>query len=201
MQNRLNPFQIWRRRKIAKIDNVKLHFGCGTKVLDGWFNIDGWIKKKSRPPDFLMDLRCPLPFSNDSTRFIFAEHIMEHFDFDEGARIYAEFYRILKKGGVLKIVVPDLEKYCLNYINKNIEWFKITEPEVSSPALGINKMIYNNFHKVFYDFDTLRGMLIDAGFKIVVRSSLKGSAVKELNDCDSAEALKEVQSLYVEATK
>jgi len=201
LQNRISPIRILRKRKIRKLNNIKLHFGCGTKIIEGWFNIDGWKGDKSRLPDFLMDLRCPLPFSNVSTNFIFAEHTMEHFDFKEGMKIYTEFYRILKKGGVLRIVVPDLEKYCLNYINKNVEWFKIVEPEVSIPALVINKMMYNNFHKVFYDFDTLQEMLRKAGFRKIIRSSLKSSKYPEFYDCQTDNKRHETLSLYVEAIK
>ena len=68
-------------------------------------------------------------------------------------------------------------------------------------GLGINKMIYNNFHKVFYDFDTLKGLLTEVGFVKVTRSSLKGSAHQEFNDCATDTKIQDAQSLYVEAVK
>jgi predicted SAM-dependent methyltransferase len=64
-----------------------------------------------------MDLRCELPLADNTTRLIFTEHVLEHLDYDRDlAFVMSEFYRVLKPGGAVRIIVPDLEKYCRAYV-------------------------------------------------------------------------------------
>lgn len=52
-----------------------------------------------------MDLRQPLPVPNDSVRFLFAEHVIEHITPEEAWRFFHEARRILKPGGVFRIAI------------------------------------------------------------------------------------------------
>ena len=63
------------------------------------------------------DLRkFPLPFSTHSADAIYISNALEHFSKDDANRLCHEFFRILKTGGVLRIVVPDLEILCRRYL-------------------------------------------------------------------------------------
>ena len=52
----------------------KLHLGCGSKIFEGWINID--MNPKG---DFTLDLREGLPFADNSVELIYTEHSLEHF--------------------------------------------------------------------------------------------------------------------------
>lgn len=51
-----------------------------------------------------------LPFATNTVSAIHSSHVQEHLSEDENIHFFKEAHRILKKGGVLRILVPDLEK-------------------------------------------------------------------------------------------
>jgi len=62
------------------------------------------------------DLRKPLPFPNDSVDAVYHSHVLEHFDRDVAEVFLLEIKRVLRPGGIHRIVVPDFEKLCRSYI-------------------------------------------------------------------------------------
>jgi len=69
------------------------------------------------------DLRKGIPYSDDSVDAVYHSHVFEHIDRDieddtsDPARMFvAECRRVLKPGGILRIVVPDLEGRCRRYL-------------------------------------------------------------------------------------
>ena len=81
----------------------KINFGCGGNKQPGWENYDMEV-----------DITKPLPFENDSVDFILAEHVVEHVSMHQGYGFIKEVSRILKPGGVAKILVPDITKISRN---------------------------------------------------------------------------------------
>lgn len=53
-------------------------------------------------------------------------------------------------------------------------------------------------HQFIFDFETIRMMLLEAGFSRVERSTYRGSAIEELN-VDLDHDLRRAESLYFEA--
>ncbi len=106
---------------------LKLHIGCGPRVIKGWTNIDlvyqPWEPFKQYYPeviypfsergtidDFMeFDVSCkPLPFDNNSVDLIFHEDFIEHLDQRECILFLAETYRVMKEGAIQRINTPDL---------------------------------------------------------------------------------------------
>ena len=81
---------------------LKLHLGCGPEKFEGWTNIDFEERYK---PDILADAR-ELPFEDNVADEIYASHLLEHFDHREP--VLEEWHRVLKIGGNITLVVPDL---------------------------------------------------------------------------------------------
>lgn len=54
---------------------------------------------------------------------VFTSHMLEHIPHFRLEKTISEFNRILKTNGVLRIVVPDLEKVTKAYVNKNKNFF------------------------------------------------------------------------------
>ena len=79
----------------------KLNIGCGRDIKAGWVNLDIY---EGKGVDVMHDLnKLPLPFDKDEFDFVLCQDILEHVDYNP---LITDIYRILKKGGTLKIRVP-----------------------------------------------------------------------------------------------
>jgi SAM-dependent methyltransferase len=69
------------------------------------------------PPNILAhDLSRGLPLPDESVDVVYHSHVLEHIDRDHVAAFQAEVRRVLKPGGVQRIVVPDLEILARRYL-------------------------------------------------------------------------------------
>jgi predicted SAM-dependent methyltransferase len=178
---------------------VKLHYGCGSRALPGWLNIDGW---PSPAVDLVADLRRPLPLPASSCSFIFSEHVFEHIDRPFRLAVLREFRRVLEPEGVLRLVVPDLALFVDAYERADLEWFNaVLDLELTTPsdlAVGMNSVFVDHFHRFIDDHASLTALLHQAGFDTVERSTFDGSTSEELR-VDTGLPSRTLCSLYVEA--
>jgi len=190
---------------------LKLHLGCGTHRLDSWINID------FHPAQLAMDVRWGLPFPDASVAFAFMAHTLEHFYYQEALQIAKDIRRVLQPGGVLRVVVPDIEKCLRAYVENDAEFFESRDktwtwwPECSTRLesflsyAGVGSWFGFRSHKYGYDYETLRHLLLDAGFGAVERSEYMESRHDALR-IDNASLVagatygKAHYSLFVEAT-
>lgn len=78
----------------------KVNLGCGSRVLEGYINIDRYDYGQG----IVRDVEKGFPFDNDSVDEIIADHVLEHID--DLVFVMNEIYRVLKNGGVLKGKLP-----------------------------------------------------------------------------------------------
>ena len=92
---------------------IKLHLGCGKKFIPGFIHIDladyPHIDYKRNISDLSM-------FEDNSVDLIYCCHAVEYFDREEVRNILKEWYRVLKKGGILRVAVPDFEAIVKVYL-------------------------------------------------------------------------------------
>lgn len=62
------------------------------------------------------DLRKGIPFPDASIDAVYHSHVLEHLDRDIVPGFLAEIRRVLRPGGVHRIVVPDLERQARSYL-------------------------------------------------------------------------------------
>ncbi|MEM9388423.1 MAG: methyltransferase domain-containing protein [Pseudomonadota bacterium] len=62
------------------------------------------------------DLRRGIPFADESIDFVYHSHVLEHLDRDVAPGFLREIQRVLKPGGLQRIVVPDLELLVRRYL-------------------------------------------------------------------------------------
>ncbi|REJ65422.1 MAG: methyltransferase domain-containing protein [Planctomycetota bacterium] len=91
-----------------------LNLGCGSRFVPSWTNVD--IRSRS-PHVIAHDLRRPLPFPDASFDFVYTSHVLEHFDRDDGETFLHEAARMLRPGGILRVVVPDVEQLARVYLD------------------------------------------------------------------------------------
>lgn len=99
-----------------------LNLGCGTQYHDAWVNLDfKGIPGKVQEHNLLKGI----PFENASFDVLYHSHILEHFTREDGKTFLKECFRVLRNGGILRVVVPDLKDivqeylYVLEQIEKN----------------------------------------------------------------------------------
>ena len=62
------------------------------------------------------DLSKGIPFASDSVDTVYHSHVMEHLDRPVALQFLSEILRVLKPGGICRIVVPDFEFACRAYV-------------------------------------------------------------------------------------
>jgi len=191
---------------------LKVHVGCGGHELPGWINVD------NHPAPLAINLDWGLPLPTGSARYVFVAHLLEHlFHPAQSSRLLGEIRRVLAPAGVVRIVVPDIEKYLRAYASGDDAFFaarrrqrnlpvELTNLETFLPYAGAGATPDALFehHKFGYDFATLASALERAGFADVRRCGYQQSPHEELRVDDAssnANAQHDGQhrSLFVEA--
>jgi len=120
-------------KKERKKEEILLHIGCGLEFVEGWENIDASPSLKiskipliGRPLVSMMgganwskkagDLLKGLSIAPGSCTLMYASHVFEHLSIADFYVALEKVYLYLKPGGILRIIVPDLEKYIEAYI-------------------------------------------------------------------------------------
>lgn len=92
-----------------------LNLGCGHKISEAMINID-FISDDHRV--IRHNLLSDLPYETASVDMVYHSNVLEHFSEDEGKYFLRENFRVLKPGGVVRCVVPDLENVTREYLRR-----------------------------------------------------------------------------------
>ena len=90
-----------------------LNIGCGSTFHKDWINAD---IAPSSADVIACDLVKGLPFASNSIDVCYSSHVLEHLKRSEATFFLEEQRRILKHNGIIRVVVPDLETICRNYL-------------------------------------------------------------------------------------
>jgi SAM-dependent methyltransferase len=194
---------------------LKLHIGCGPCHLAGWVNLDIY------PAPVATNVLWGLPFVDGSARYVFLSHLLEHLFYPNDVQPFLEeIHRVLMPGGVLRIIVPDIEACIEAYQQRDAAFFAgrrrhwgggdgaptRLEDFLAYAGAGPDPAWLFEAHKFGYDFETLSRALQRAGFAHVRRCGFMGSAHPELQ-VDSNSEVADAHygdrhySLFVEATR
>ncbi len=177
------PLNYLKLLKIKDNDILKLNIGCGSVKIPNWINID--IEPGA---DLVMDVRNGLPFKDNSAEFIYNEHFIEHLEYGDGKKTINEFYRVLKKGGILRIATPDLDYIIQKYLEhwKDQDWLSWPEHQfIKTKGQMINISFRWWGHQYLYNEEDLKKLLINAGFENTIRCKHAESSYHELKHLET----------------
>ena len=90
-----------------------LNLGCGSRFHPEWTNLDIQpLSSRVRR----WDLQKDLPFPDESFDLVYHSHVLEHFSKADGLSFLKRCFRILRRGGTIRVAVPDLERIARLYI-------------------------------------------------------------------------------------
>lgn len=90
-----------------------VNVACGTRYHEDWINLDFHPDGKKVVRHNLLK---GMPFEDNSIDVVYSSHFLEHLTPEQGNNFIGECYRVLKKGAIIRLVVPDLENIARNYI-------------------------------------------------------------------------------------
>lgn len=81
---------------------VKLDFGCGNNCKEGFEGVD--IRDFGQK--YVIDLRQPWPWEDNSVEEAYASHFVEHLDANERVYFVNELYRVMAPGAKCLMITP-----------------------------------------------------------------------------------------------
>lgn len=181
---------------------IKLNIGCGPSLIEGWLNCDIHL----HPGSMFLDATQPFPLPDASVRYIRCEHFIEHLDYAQGEFFLRECRRVLKDGGVLRLITPDLRALYRLYEGKG----PVSTAELlahhrqhhhasqQSICGWFNDHVRMWGHQFIYDEPTLLASIEKAGFSRIEHHHFGESSHAALRDIDvHDEGVEWMKSAYV----
>ena len=174
-----------------------VQYGCGLSAPKEWINFDssptlriqktpilGLILNNKLNTVFPKNVRYGdiikgLPIPKDSCKGLYCSHVLEHLSLEDFRIALQNSYRILKKNGLFRCVVPDLEYAARNYIESLEQGHREASLDfINNTILGVKKRprglknflisyIGNSKHLWMWDKESLSKELKDAGFTAI----------------------------------
>lgn len=164
-------------------NSVKLHIGCGENVLEGFVNVDF----ASFDPKVLeWNLLNPWPDSlNDKLEIAFSEDVLEHFFYNEQMYILCSINCALKRNGVFRVLMPDIDRlisYGVDFsYEKSKNDFLVTEMYARSGSDALNVGMRFSGHKWLHNNESIEILAGLCGFKTISTPCAK-STVEVMNN-------------------
>ena len=200
-----------RDRYLAANGEPKLQIGGGWNRFDGWLNTD----LNLIPRVVQMDATHPFPFADNTFQYIYTEHMIEHVPYTGGVLMLRECYRVMRKGGVIRITTPDLATIIGLYATQlsalqhsYLDWISktfLSLDKTHTRAEVVNALSHMWGHQFIYDEITLREAMRLTGFDSVTRHRLGQSESLALKNLENTgrypEGLLEFESVSLEGIK
>lgn len=188
---------------------IKINIGCGIVPVRGWINVDKMFTKeellKKEGPmkdstmkediDYVQADAANLPFKDNYADLVESSDMIEHIPFKQVPFVLKEMYRVLKKGGELKIQTTNFDElaklWAYQVAGKELDF-----SDINSPFFNLQEIIYGNqhhggeFHVSLFNPAYMKALLVYVGFSdiIITIYPTGGSCIvdmetkKELND-------------------
>lgn len=144
---------------------MRLNFGCGEVVADGWANVD---RRPSSPAVTYVDpARMSLPFEDGAFDYAVAHHVLDMCEDAELQLVLVELRRVIAPGGLLRISTFDMLTALAAWRRDDLEWFDfIAKGATITDKLGY-ALTYYGTRRWLFTPDSLTSELLAAGFPVV----------------------------------
>lgn len=148
-------------RNGEEVTVLKLHLGCGAVHIPDFTHID---VKAFDHIDHIGPVDDLSAFKTGSVDLIYASHVLEHFGRHAYRAVLAEWCRVLKPGGVLRLSVPDFEANVRVYLEQAPSPGRIMS--IMGALVGGQRDDFDQ-HKMVFDRRLLEHALFEIGFSHV----------------------------------
>lgn len=190
-------------------EELYLYVGCGNHRLKGFTHVEVNPAKQFKKggnvgaPEILANMTETIPLKDETVSLVFSRATLEHLTYPELINHFIECNRLLKQGGHVRMVVPDLDKMVQDYLNKVFR--PASEPDPTLPCenytdLFITRLLYHD-HYYLHNVDTLTRALEKTGFGQIRVCKSGETAVKLASNVLYEAEVNREEDLIIEAQK
>jgi hypothetical protein len=175
----------------------RLNWGCGTDPEPGWINSD---IKEGPGIDLSCDIRAGLPLKDESIDYAVSIHALPEVAYGDLVPTLAELRRVLRKGGALRLALPNLENAVDAYRRGDRDYFLIPDEDMRS--LGgklITQLVWYGYSRTMFVPGFVEELLHKAQFSDVRHVQI-GETTTEFQEIVSLDNRPQ-ESLFVEAIR
>jgi glycosyltransferase involved in cell wall biosynthesis/predicted SAM-dependent methyltransferase len=187
---------------------IKLNLGSSTEMFHySWVNIDS-INMDAFAKAFgyvfqWHNVVNGIPYADNSVYAIFASHLLEHLNYDDGRKLLKDCARALVPGGMIRIGIPDFNKLVKLFEAGNFRRvarnLNADTDNMGSDLQALYHLLTSG-HQSFYTAASVVELLREiGGFKSIHIKPFTESDCKEIEN-ETIDKLPEISS-YVEAVK
>jgi predicted SAM-dependent methyltransferase len=176
----------------------KLQIGCGKNILEGWLNTDLNYSENIA----YLDAGTVFPIESNALDCIYSEHLFEHLTVSQQINMLNEGMRVLKKGGVMRIAMPNLEflyniysnpntpvhqDYVNHYISSHSclrSVFELVDSKEEHYIYVINNFFKAWGHQMIHDFSSIQKLALQCNYEVVRRCKVGESEVSFLQNIE-----------------
>lgn len=200
---------------------IWLNVGSGYFFLDDFLNVDSnflvfvapfyriakpmlkapareWIetyKAKRHGDNFLFaNCRRPLHFPPNSVDHILISHFLEHLHLEDATAVVRNYFSILRAGGTLHVIVPDLGQRAREYVSKLgdaaetdafVAWLNFEKRRMPRLVVRLLRVTgwFDLEHCWLYDYPSLAKLVGDAGFEVLGRNESPSATFRRDDPC------------------
>jgi predicted SAM-dependent methyltransferase len=145
--------------------NIKVQLGPGQRnYIDGWVNVDAnFITARI---DIWADISGKLPFRNGSVDAFYSNHVIEHLPDQTLPFHFAEMFRCLRNGGVIRVGGPNADSAIRKFQENDAAWFSdFPDKRRSIGGKFANFILCRGEHLTILTSSYMTEIASDAGFQ------------------------------------
>ena len=170
-----------------------VQYGCGWSAPNEWLNFDAsltlrferipvigrlYTKNEARFPENVRygDIVKGLPLPENCADGVYASHVLEHLSYEDSYKALRNTYRILKPGGIFRLIAPDLRARAVAYLKAaddedseaSVRFMRSTSLGIETRRRGLFGWLLDTLgrstHLWMWDSSSMKQALIETGF-------------------------------------